>query len=402
MPIGDGAGTITRGQRTTAAVTAARIKLDVDPKLFNVSADLAPMYAFFKKLKKVHKTKNPLNYWYNTDELYKYVTTNGTTTAAGTTLTVATPGGDRVNPGTLLKVQRTGEVMRVSAVGSATSLTVVRGVGGTSGAATVTGEDILILGSAHLEGTTSGSGISSEPGTAIYNVCQTFRQPVDLSARDLVIDVYGGDEKTRLIRDAKMKMMGDIETSLLTSNARSTSDPTIMGGLEYFATDNAVNVGGALTEQVLIDSFIIPFFRVNASKKNLMVFAGEKFCRALNLFGLDNIRYAPSDTGIGINVLKYKSSFGEFEVFQHGGLTPEGYTDVTAANLGLQGYFYGANLDLIELVEMEGRGMKLRLGNPETGINAPDVDGWKSEWLADISLKVKGNRNHIVGKGITG
>ena len=402
MPIGDGAGTIVRGQRKTSDVTAARVRLDVDPNLFNVSADLAPLVAFFKKMKKVRKTKNPQFLWYNTDYLPKYVTTNGTTSAGGTTLTVASGHGNRVNVGTTLKVQRTGEVMRVTAVASDTSLTVVRAQGGTSGAATQSAEDILILGHAANEGTTSGSGISSEPGTALYNYCQTFRQPVDLSGRDLVIDVYGGDEKTRLVKDAKEKIMQDIETTLLTSNARSASDPTLAGGCEYFATTNAVNVGGNLTEQVLIDSFITPFFRKNASKKSLMVFAGEKFCRALDIFGRDAIRYGPSDTGIGIDVMKYKSSFGEFEVFQHGGLTPEGYTDITAANLGLQGYFFGLNLDLLKLVEMEGRGMKLRAGNPETGINAPDVDGWKSEWIADVSLEMKGNEHHVIGKGITG
>lgn len=409
MPIGANAGTIVRGQRKVTDVAAARQVLQVEKEMINVSADVAPLYAMLKKLGNVKKVNNPVFYWYETDWLPKYITVgsagfNGAETNLTSAANEITAGdGSRVNVGTVLKNQRTGEYMLVTVVTSANDITVSRGqFGGPAGAAALVGDQILIESFADTEGNTSPSGISSEPAAPKSNVCQTIRQAVDMSGRELELETYGGDDWTRALKDSREAMLHHQEAMMLTSGVRQTTSPNKAAGAEFFVTTNVTNVGGLLTEPVLVDNFITPWFRQNNSKKNMAVFAGEKFCRALDVFGRDLIRYDTSDTGIGIKVMKYRSNFGEIEIIRHGALTPSGFTSTSATNLGLQGYAYGLNLDLCKSVQLGSRGMKLRTGVSGTGIAAPDVDGKKVEWLADVSFQLQSETQHAILKGITG
>jgi hypothetical protein len=392
MPIGDYAGTITSGQRTTAASAAARKKVQWQERV-NVSADVAPLYLALTKLGKSKTVNAPTYVHEETDWLPTTVTIDGTGyNSSVTTIGVATGHANRLTVGTLLKNLLTSEVLRVTVITSDSNITVVRGVGGTSGAALAANAEISILSFADTEGNTSPSGLSSEPTTKT-NACQTFRQALELSGRDMELDTYGDSDYKRSQTDAAEAIMQKVEKQFLFSNAVSTSDPTITGGCEYYITTNLYDgAGSVLTETALIDSIITPWFRRNNSKKMMMAFCGEKFLRAVDSFGRDNIRYATSDTGIGISVMKYRCNFGEIEFVRHGLMTPLG-SGLGSSSYGWQGHFIGLNLELCGKRVYGGRSMKL-LKNRQS----PDKDGIKEEYLTDEGFILMSEQNHVIAK----
>ena len=395
MAIGSGAGTIVSGQRKLVDIATARKKPQFTGETINISGDVAPLYLLIKKLGKSKKVNQASYFHLETDWLPVEVT--NTTVGTGTTVTITAGHEVRVAVGTILLCTRTGELMRVNSVASG-SLGVDRGVGGGGPGAVAlqNPEPLLIVGFADTEGNTSPSGKSSEP-TSKTNYCQTFRQALELSGRDLESDNYGPGELERIKGDALEAITQNMEKSFLLNNCTGTAtDPSMTAGVLGLVTTNAYDVAGALTETALTDNFITPWFRRNNSKKRMMVFAGEKFLRALGQFGLDNIRYASSDTGIGISVMKYRTNFGEVECVRHGLLTPVGNSN-SAATYGMQGYAFGLNMEYVGKRVFGDRELQL-LKDRQT----PDRDGIKWEYLSDEGFYLASESQHAILKGITG
>lgn len=396
--IGEGSGTIVTGQRKLSDIGSTRKKPIFTGEFVNISGDVAPLYLMTEKLGKSKEVGQASYFHLETDWLPTVVTVNDATDLndSDTALVVDNGQAARCPTGTILKVLRTGEMLRVTALNNSThTLTVTRGVGGTTAAAILDNEEIAILSHAAAEGATSPESVSSEP-TLKTNYCQTFRQALELSGRDVESDNFGPGELERISKDALESLTMKVEKAMLFQNGTgSSTDPTMTIGVEGWLSTNVTNVGGALTETTLIDSFITPWFRRNHGKKKMIAFAGEKVRRAIDSFGRDMIRYAPSDTGIGINVMKYRTTFGEIELVPHGMMTPIG-SSVTAANLGWQGYLIGLNMELVGKRVFSGRARKL-YKNRQT----PDQDGIKWEWIEDVGLYLASEAQHALLKGVT-
>lgn len=100
--------------------------------------------------------------------------------AAATSLTLdASTSNTYAFAGSLVINSRTGEVMRVSTDTTATTLEVVRNIGGT--ALTITDNDVLfVAGSAGAEGGTTPTAVSFD-ATVAFNYTQIFRNAFTLS-----------------------------------------------------------------------------------------------------------------------------------------------------------------------------------------------------------------------------
>lgn len=161
----------------------------------------------------------------------------------GTTLTVANAYQYQVNE--LIRIEN--EVVRVTAIASGTTLTIVRGYAGTTGAAH-SAKLAYSLGSADPENSLAPAGIA-DTGDRLYNYVQTLTRGVSLS----------NDEIAQLSTDGN-PLHGQIERRFIELNRQlarnifygiryedTTNNIHAMGGLKQFVTTNVSNVGGALT-----------------------------------------------------------------------------------------------------------------------------------------------------------
>src|SRR5205085_5055077 len=131
-------------------------------------------------------TNDPtFNWWEETVQMLTFVTPTDKTNVA-TTFDLAS-GGTQLKPGDALRVDASGEVIRVVTVVSDTSITVTRAMGpggtaaGTAAAITAaTNGKLLFIGSAYREGAPRSVGVSFNP-TKRSNVTQIFRDPVEIT-----------------------------------------------------------------------------------------------------------------------------------------------------------------------------------------------------------------------------
>lgn len=183
-----------------------------------------------------------------------------------TTLTVADAYIYQIND--LIRVES--EVVRVTALASATTLTIVRGYAGTIGAAH-SAKFAMLLGSADPEGSDAPSGMS-DTGRRLYNYVQTFTRGVSLS----------NDEIAQLSTDGN-PLNGQIERRFIEVNrmlARAviygtryedaTNNIHTMGGLKSFVTTNVTNLAGSLTIAA-IDAIILAIVNAGGDPDTLVM-----------------------------------------------------------------------------------------------------------------------------------
>jgi len=389
--IGEGAGTITTGQRKLADLTAARIRPQVIDKLFYDNAGLAPLTALMRKLSLVKQVGNSVIDHYETDEMPLNIEVDGAHTAAATSLAVTTNHGNRTVVNDLLMNVETNEIIRVTAVGAST-LTVTRAYAGTSGAAMGDNDELKFLGMADTEGNTAPAAKSSEP-TKVQHYVQTRKMAVELSRRDLNADVFGEDEKARIMRDQLNSLRNRIEQHYLFSNGYQSTDPTVSYGLPGRVTTNVTDMNNvALDEQSWYTWLKNCSINNAVDSSKVFVFVGSNISEALDSFGRDVIRYAPDDKKLGLACSQYQSSFGTVTLHRHPLL------DDTKGS----GASYGIGGGRAYYLNMACLGRLLYKGGPggsgdyrlQPDVEATGTDGKKWQWIVDEGLIVMSEHKH--------
>lgn len=163
--------------------------------------------------------------------------------AVGTTVTVAKAKQYQVN--NLIKCEN--EVMRVTAIASATTLTVVRGYAGTT-AAIHTAKEMFSMGSADPEGSNAPAG-TVNTGDRLYNYSQTFTRSVSLTTDQIAALNTEGNPMTGNLERRFIEIMREMFAAGLygVRFQDTTNEIYAMGGLKSFLTSNVSNVAGALT-----------------------------------------------------------------------------------------------------------------------------------------------------------
>jgi len=393
--IGAGSGTNTQGARVAATIGSTRKVPQYTNTFQDISADVSPLVALMEKFGINRKVKAQSFFHLETDKLPLYITVSdaGGLNDSDTSMGVSAGHGARVTIGAILKVLRTGEMIRVTNR-STDTLTITRGAGSTTAAAISDGEEIAILGFADTDGNTAPNGVSSEP-TLKTNYTQIFRRAYEASGRNMATEVYGPEEWTRIRTDALEAMRREKEQTYLFSNGISSSDPTLTGGFEYWVTTNVTNAGGSDLDEGSWREWLRQWLRRNVGQKQLVVMAGELVTAALAGFGLDNVQYGPDDQLLGMSCGSYRSDDGTVvKIMKHALLSPIG-SSVTAANYGWQGYAFGTNYGKCGQVTF--RGLK-----EQKDIETPGTDGRKDGLLEDIGMQLVSEQHHAIYKGVTG
>lgn len=391
--VGAGYGTVTQGAKTQALLAAGRR----EPQYIgyaDISNDLAPLNALMKKFGKNRKVGSNAYFHLEDDQQPLFVTVSdaGGLSDSDTTMGVAAGHGARVVANMILYVERTEEMIRVTARAT-DSLTIVRGFGGTTAAAINDAEEIRIQSMADTDGNTAPAAISGEP-TSITNYSQIFKTAWDVTGRAQETEVYGPNEWSRLEQQHAGTVMRFKEQAYLTSNGRASTEPTATGGLPYWVTTNVTNAGGALDENSW-NSWLRTWLRRNVGQKSLCVLAGELVTAALAGFARDAIRYAADDSVIGINCGKYRAENGMIVTIHPHGMLTAAYSSVTGANKGWPGWAFGINYS--KLGECTFRKLKR-----QQNIQTPGTDGRKDGLIEDAGLQLVSEQHHAIYKGVTG
>lgn len=376
------------GARGTGNISQSMRKVDMKEAILLLEPDAAPLTVLSGRLNK-RPTHNPEFSWQEDALDNRFDTVQGAQLDSATTIPVTT--GANFAQHDLVKVTRTGEVMRVTAV-AGNNLTVVRGVGG-AGIAINNLDELLIIGSAQPEGDTSKPARSTNP-VKRTNYTQIQRTPFESTNTLIHSDEYtrpsdweyqankkGIEHKKSLEYQA---WHGRPSEDLTGSQPRRTS-----GGVFFYVVTNVTDAGGTLTETVFFQA-MRPAFRYGAKAK--VLFASMRIVDVLNSFPRGKIEtiQADNDKTYGLNVRQFVSPHGTVNLVTH-------YL--------LEGTTYGGSAVLLDLSQISARPLANAKGSRDThilnDIQAPDADTTKSEYLTEGGLEFGNEKTHALLTNVT-
>lgn len=301
---------------------------------------------------------------------------------AGVTLTVANAYGYQVNDLILID----SEILRVTALASATTLTVTRGYAGTSDVIH-TAKVAYNLGSADAENglAPAGTTLSSD---RLYNYVQTFSRSIDLSKDEIaqMSAEMGNPVNVQLERITLFFWKLFAQAVFYGVRYEDTTNKIhVMGGVNQFLTTNVTNVAGALTVSA-IDTLILAIVNAGGNPDVMVVSPTQK----QKLDGLDSnvVRTGKRSSdrvgGSGI-VMTWQSGVLDYEI------------DIIVDHTIKTDELYLLDSSYISLIPLVNNGVNGRLGIEDA--TTPGQDGTKKVLRAKYTLvfKLQGGMGKLYG-----
>lgn len=225
--------------------------------------------------------------------------------------------------GAIVVNSNTGEVMHVSADTTATTLTVVRNIGGTT--FTITdNDDLFVAGFAASEGASTPTAISFD-ATVASNFTQIFRTAFSVSGTLQSTYLRTGDKEDEAMTKALKLHMSDIERAMFFGKKHeangSTAQPTrYTGGLTTQLT-NVIDVAsdidgdGTMSEAQFDEQLISTVFKFGSKQK--IAFVGETVAHHLQEFGKNRWQPTQVEGSYGVNFTRYQTFAGDLMVHLH-------------------------------------------------------------------------------------
>ena len=190
---------------------------------------------------------------------------------SATALDVADANIYQVNE--LIRIEN--EVVRVTALADADTLTITRAYAGTSAAAH-SSKNAYSLGSADPENANAPAGIE-DAAVRLYNYVQTFTRSVNLSSDEIAQLSTEGNPMTGQLKRRFIEINRQLGRSLFygVRHEDSTNKIHVMGGLKQFVSTNAANAAGALTI-ALIDARILAIVNAGGDPKVMVMSPTQK------------------------------------------------------------------------------------------------------------------------------
>jgi hypothetical protein len=380
------------GQRGTLNVAQGIRKTEVDPEIYSLDADAAPLTVLLNRAPKL-PTNNPEFKWFEDDREDRFDAVNGTT-GTGTDIVVDTPALFAEHQ--VWKNTRTAELMRVQSVNAGTStVTFVRGIGA-SAVATADNDELMQIGWAQPEGDTSRPARSTNP-TSQTNYTQIIRTPYEATRTwNQSATFTRPSDWTHQARKAMVEHMIDWEETFWhgkpSENTSGSQPRRTTGGFFHYVTTNVTAMGGTMTETEFWGVMSAAFRYGNRSSK--VLFASRLVTEVLNTYprGKLEVVQADGDTTYGVSVNTFRSPFGDLKVVTH--------------NL-LEGSTFGGYFAIVDLSKVRKRPLvDSEYGSADThvreNIQENDRDGRKDEILTEAGFQVSNNLAHAYATGITG
>lgn len=382
------------GVRGTAVSSSeGRLIVDAQDKIFLLEPNKHPLVTLLTNVGKVwdgkawkgsslmkQATGNPEFKWFEDFYGGRYAKVSGTiTNAASQTATVTGAGSSSAyifTVGDLVKNARTGEVARVSAVPSATTVTFgTRGLGTSPAAAMADGDGLYIVGNVNEENA-GARHANVTRSTAQTNYTQIFKTTIAVSNTEKEANLYGGRDLPYLRAKKGTEHALDIERAFwwgqknYATGSAGQPQRSTGGVLEFIEAGNAYvqDQGGILTAPDF-NTFLREAFTYGNDVKTL--FCGGVVLQAINEFARGQIRTKPLETTYGVAVSEYVTPFGKINLV-HNPLFVEDYA----------GCAFLLDMDCFKYRYMNNRDTKLM-----TNVQAPDVDGEIDQYISEVGLQ---------------
>lgn len=304
-----------------------------------------------------------------------------TVTDVATTVTVADAHIYQV--GELMKCEN--EVMRVTAIASATTLTVTRAYAGTTAAAH-TSALMYSLGKAAIENSTPGAAVGETP-EELYNYVQTFDVPVEVSSDQIMSVTVDGNTLDGQLERRFIEINRQLARAA-TYGVRyrdTTNKIHAMGGYKSFITTNVTAVGGALTRAV-IDAEILDIVNAGGMPKVLAMSPYQK--QKLDALDANLQQLSKRErTGGGLITQTWQSGILNYEL------------DVVVDRTLLTDEVHILDDEQIEILPFSGNGMTGTWGTYDA--TAPGQDGKKKIIRGKYTVKVHNEKAHGILTGLS-
>lgn len=315
--------------------------------------------------------------------------------SSATSLTIAAANDNKYAiAGAILVNSRTGEVVRVTADTTSTTLAVVRNIGST--AYTINQSDtFFVSGYAATENDTTPTTVSFD-ADVVSNYTQIFRTAFGLSNTLKSTYLRTGPKEDELTTKALKLHMSDIERAMFfgikaEENGSSSTPRRYTGGLTTSISTtinlaSAVDSDGTMSETQFDDQLIQTVFKYGSKEK--LVFGGWKAAALLQQIG--KARWQPQQVGgtYGVNITRYSTFAGDLMFHLH-----PAFRQVP----GMDGTMIFLDVPNLKYRYLQGRDTNLyenRQGNNQ--------DGVIHEYITECGLELLQDKVHTVIKGWTG
>lgn len=305
---------------------------------------------------------------------------------SATTLTVGDAYQYQVND--LLKIED--EILRVTAIASGTTLTVVRGYGDTSDpGSNYTSVTMRNLGSADPENSEAPASITDAP-SKLYNYVQTFTRAVELSNDEIARASTEGNPLTGNIKRRYIELVRQLSTSIFYQQRYEDTSNKLrsMGGLDFFLSTNVTDVSGALTIAA-IDAEIKAIVDAGGTPSVIVVNTTQK--QKLDALDADLVRTGKKDagskTGGNPRVMTWQSGILDYEL------------DIVVDHSINQDELWILSEDMIEVGYLSGNGVNGAFSIEDA--TTPGQDGKHKVIRGKYTMRVMQEKAHAKLYGLT-
>ncbi|UCE50138.1 MAG: DUF5309 family protein [Phycisphaerales bacterium] len=360
----------------------------------------APLFALSAKMKK-ESCDDPQIHWWEETNTVGVATVNGALTSGATTCVVDAASGDtggalQFLPGDLLLVDEDPtsyaaaniEIVRVSAVASDTSMTIVRGAAGTTAAAIGDGAGLTRIGSMHEEGSGAPNTASSNP-TKYTNYTQIFKTAYELTGTAEQTYFRTGDPlKNDQIRKSFVHSE-KIEQAMLFGIASEATGAggqpeRTMGGISEMVTSNRTVFAADPTITTFINALSPVYdYEAGSAGNERIIYAGNGAINFLNSL-------VASDSSTRINydgeIKLYGQILRKFSI-------PQGSFAIKSHPLMNVHPLYTYSMFIVNPAGLVYRPLKNRDTKIQKNIQANDEDKRKDQWLTECTLELHYERS---------
>ncbi len=365
----------------------------------------APL-AMLTALMRSESTDDPEFRWWEKVMSTQRIKLSGDITNVATTMPVLAEthgGAQQCILNTLLLIEKSGEIVRVSATPTLTTTMEVERDWGQTGptptGVTVATENpyLSIIGTAHPEGAPLPDSVAYAPQQR-QNYTQIFRTPLSITRTARLTTVRTGAKLAEMKREALQMHMNQMERAFFFGVGNefvsgSTKPQRSMDGINQVLRDNAptnIIAGGASFTMTNLEDWMQQIFQYGSDEK--LAFMGDVSILNINRVIRKNTQFTffPNETEYGMNVGRLISPFGSLVVKRH--RLFNGMTVVAGKTYAAQ----NSSLVALDMANLRYRPFKESDTKYLADRQANGVDGDDSEYLTECSLEVGLANTHTV------
>jgi len=254
------------------------------------------------------------------------ITGRTNTVSGGTGTTVVVGDGSSYVPSTILLVEETGEILGVDATAT-NSLTVTRGLGGTTVTSITSSMNVVKIGSAHEEASSKPTAVMNQ-GLPYTNYQQIFRNTWSISGTAKSVSFHTGDRLAKNKREAAGFHAEDMERAMIWGSKHIGQK----NGKRFFLMDGILSQirqrggqiqaqDGGSTSQEEFRDWLRRLFTTNIRNRpnERIAFAGnialQTLAEAARKDGTHN--FESGEAAFGIKFNKFMSPFGDLTLMTH-------------------------------------------------------------------------------------